>query len=128
MTAWWAPHVSCSESELVLAGNVGGKVWADGSAGPDLQPEPFCSTGLVAVGSACPGTKDEWIWKEGISLVYLGIRRDLYSRVHCWPTSHCSSSTFVDKHPRCLMLRFFSQYLLDAFSLIFFTTRGVPQK
>ena len=65
-----APHVSCSESELVLAGNIGGKVWADGSASPDLQPEPFCSTGLVAVGSACPGTKDERIWKEGISLVY----------------------------------------------------------
>ena len=60
-TAWRAPHVSCSESELVLAGNVGGKVWADGSAGPGLQPEPFCSTGLVAVGSACPGTKDEGI-------------------------------------------------------------------
>ena len=123
MTAWRAPHISCSESELVLAGNVGGKVWADGSASPDLQPEPFCSTGLVAVGSACPGTKDERIWKGGISLVlvYLGIRRDLYSRVHCWPTSHCSSSIFVERHPRCPAPRprSFSQYLFDAFSLIF---------
>ena len=47
--AWRAARVSCSESQLVLAGNVGGEVWADRSAGPQLEPKPVGAACLVAV-------------------------------------------------------------------------------
>ena len=79
--AWRAPCVSCSESQLVLAGNVGGQVWVwvDQVAGPQLELEPVGAAGLVAVGGSCPGTKDERSWVKGFKFfVY-----DQYSLVQC---------------------------------------------
>ena len=62
--AWKAPRVSCSESQLVLAGNVGRKIWADWSASSELESEPVGAAGLVAVLSSCPVAKDEWNWMK----------------------------------------------------------------
>ena len=62
---WRAHFVSCSESWLVLAGNVGGQIWADWSASSELESEPVVAAGLIAVLSGCPVAKDEWSWKKG---------------------------------------------------------------
>ena len=64
--AWRAHFVSCSESWLVLAGNVGGQIWADRGAGSELESEPVVAAGLIAVWSGCPVAKYEWSWKKDI--------------------------------------------------------------
>ena len=52
---------SCSESDLILAGEVGRKVWADQAAGSQLEIEPVVSASLVAVVSVRPQTIGERI-------------------------------------------------------------------
>ena len=76
---------------MVLAGDVGGQVWVwvDQVAGPQLELEPVGATGLVAVRSGCPVTKDEWRWKE-IRINF--VMWDQYSHVHCWSASHSFTS------------------------------------
>ena len=64
--AWRAGYVSCSESGLILAGEVGRKVRADQDAGSQLEIEPGGAASLVAVGGVHPGTKDEGSCKEMI--------------------------------------------------------------
>ena len=49
----------CSESDLILAGEVGWKVWADKAAGSQLEKEPVVSASLVAVVSVRPWTIGE---------------------------------------------------------------------
>ena len=66
-----AHFVSCSESWLVLAGNVGGQIWADWSAGSQLEFEPVVAAGLIAVWSGCPISKDEWSWKKSLNQLCL---------------------------------------------------------
>ena len=51
---------------MILAGEVGRKVWTDWDAGPQLEIEPGGATGLVAVAGVNPGTKDERSCKEMI--------------------------------------------------------------
>ena len=54
-----AHRSSCSESGLILAGEVGRKVWADQAARSQLEKEPVVSTSLVAVVSVRPWTIGE---------------------------------------------------------------------
>ena len=56
-----ARRSSCSESGLILAGEVGWKVWADQAARSRLEKEPVVSTSLVAVVSVRPWTIGERI-------------------------------------------------------------------
>ena len=65
---------------MILAGNVGGKVWADRIAGPQLELEPVGAAALVAVRGSCPGTKDERSWKKR---VFAFVVQDQYLLVHC---------------------------------------------
>ena len=64
--AWRTGYVSCSESGLILAGEVGRKVRADRDAGPQLEIEPGGAAGLVANVGVHPRTKDERSCKEMI--------------------------------------------------------------
>ena len=114
--AWRAARVSCSESQLVLAGNVGGEVWADRIAGPQLELEPVGATGLFAVRGSCPVTKDERSWKNGI----ISVMQVQYSLVHCWLESQSSFSTSFEMCT--LVSRSFLQSPSeppDAFCLVF---------
>ena len=58
---------SCSDSDLILAGEVGWKVWADQAARSRLEVEPVVSASLVAVGSLPPWTIGERILKHFLS-------------------------------------------------------------
>ena len=56
---------------MVFAGDVGGKVWADEIAGPQLELESVVAAALVAVGSSCPVSKDERSWKKGVDFCHI---------------------------------------------------------
>ena len=77
---------------MVLAGDVGRKIWADRSASSELKSEPVGAAGLIAVWSGCPVTKDEWRWKE-IRINF--VMWDQYSHVHCLSASHSSTSVEI---------------------------------
>ena len=62
-----AHRSSCSESGLILAGEVGWKVWADQAARSRLEKKPFVSASLVAVESLPPWTIGERILKHFLS-------------------------------------------------------------
>ena len=63
-----AHRSSCSESGLILAGEVRQKVWADQAARSRLEKKPIVSTSLVAVGSLPPWTICEGILNHFLSL------------------------------------------------------------
>ena len=50
---------------MTFAGNVGWEVWADQSAGSDLELEPFFPARFVAVLCVLPGAKDERTCEKG---------------------------------------------------------------
>ena len=62
-----AHRSSCSESGLILAGEVGRKVWADQAARSWLEKKPIVSASLVAVESLPPWTIGERILKHFLS-------------------------------------------------------------
>ena len=62
-----AHRSSCSESGLILAGEVIRKVWADQAARSRLEKKPFVSASLVAVESLPPWTIGERILKHFLS-------------------------------------------------------------
>ena len=62
-----AHRSSWSESDLILAGEVIRKVWADQAARSRLEVEPVVSASLVAVGSLPPWTIGERILKQFFS-------------------------------------------------------------
>ena len=62
-----AHRSSCSESGLILAGEVFRKVWADQAARSHLEEKPFVSASLVAVESLPPWTIGERILKHFLS-------------------------------------------------------------
>ena len=99
-----------------MAGYVGGEVWADRGAGPQLELEPVGAAALVAVRGTYPGAKDERSWKNGV----ISVMQDQHSLVHSWSASQSSSSTSVEIS--LLVSRSFLQFPSepsDAFSLVF---------
>ena len=54
-------------SLFILAGYVGGQVWADRGAGPPLELESVGAAARVAVFGRCPGAKDERSWGKSFS-------------------------------------------------------------
>ena len=81
---------------MVLARNVGGKIWADRGAGSELESEPIGAAGLIAVRSNCPVAEDEWSWEKGLNQLSHEKNSffmwDQNSHVHCWLASHSSTS------------------------------------
>ena len=102
-----------------MAGYVGGQVWADRGASPQLELESVGAAARVAVRGTYPGAKDERSWKNGV----ISVMQDQYSLVHSWSASQSSSSTFhFSTEMSSLVSRSFLQSSSepsDAFSLVF---------
>ena len=75
-----------SESDLILAGEVGWKVWADQAAGSWLEKKPVVSASLVAVESLPPWSICERILKHFLSWFWVRkVHLCTYGRRHTAP-------------------------------------------